>query len=118
MLPPQARSLACDTNTQLPGNTSRPQASETEARGEITLVESEDQVAKESTHTDVPSPTPASEDHPAATQSGWTRPTNVEVDPSRSVLGGEPGIELAGDEGGAESGLPVRHSRRLATKGK
>lgn len=58
---------------------------------------------------------PASKNCPAATQSRRTHSRNVEVDPLRSVLGGEPGIEPADDENGAESGLPVRHSRRLAS---
>lgn len=115
---PQAPSLAHDTNIQLPEDTGTPQECETDVGGEIALVGTEKQVAEILTHTDIPSQTLASKDHPAATQSETTHPRNAEVDPSRSVLGSEPGIEPADDENGMESGLPVSHSRRLATKGK
>jgi hypothetical protein len=115
---PQAPSFNHDTNIQLPEDTGTPQECETHVGGEIALVGTEEQVAETLTHPDIPSQTLASKDRLAATQSGRTHSRDVEVYPSRSVLGGEPVVEPAGDENGAESGLPVRRSRRLATKGK
>ena len=115
---PQGLFLAHDANIQSPEDISTPQECKTDVGGEITLVGTEEQVVEILTHTDLPSQTLASKDYSAASQSGRAHPRNAEADPSRSVLDGEPGIEAADDENGAESGLPARCSRRLATKRK
>ena len=60
----------------------------------------------------------ALKDHPSATQSGRVQSGNAEAGPSISVLDSEPGFELAEGENGTGSELPVRCSRRLATKEK
>jgi hypothetical protein len=53
---------------------------------------------------------PASNDHPVAIQSGRVRSGEAEAGPSRSVLGGEPGID---DKNGVESGFPVKRVEDL-----
>ena len=69
-------------------------------------------------HTATPSQTLALKDHSTATQSGRVQSGNAEAGPSTSVMGREPRFEPAEDENGAESELPVRRSRRLATREK
>ena len=66
-------------------------------------------------HTGALSQTLALKDHPAASQSGRVQSGNAEaVGPLTSVLGSEPGFELAEGENSMGSELPVRRSRRLA----
>jgi hypothetical protein len=74
------------------------------------LVGSEEWVAEVLAHTGVSSQAPASKDHPVATQSGRVRSGEAEAGPSRSVLGGESGID---DKNGVEGGLPVKRVEDL-----
>ena len=85
---------------------------------EIALVGTGELCMQVLAHTVAPSQTLALKDHPAATQSGRVQFGNAEAGPSTSVMGSEPRFEPAEDENDVESELPVRHSRRLATREK
>ena len=67
-------------------------------------------------HAVTPSQTLALKDHPTDSQGGEVQSGNAEAGPSTSVLGNELGFELAEGKNGTLGELPVRHSRRLATR--
>ena len=93
-----------------------PQGHKKGAGKEITPVGTEELLAQVFATTGAPSQTLALNNHPAASKNGRVQSGNAEAGPSTSVLDSEPGFELAEGENGTGSELPVRRSRRLATK--
>jgi len=93
-----------------------PQGHEKGAGKEITPVGTEELLVQVFATTGALSQTLALNDHPTASKTGRVQSGNAEAGPSTSVLDSEPGFELAEGENGTWSELPVRHSRRLATK--
>ena len=85
---------------------------------EIALVGTGELHTRVLAHTGTPSQTLALKDHPPATQGGGVQSGDAEAGPSTSVMGSEPRFEPTENENDAESELPVRHSRRLATREK
>ena len=97
---------------------SPPQEHENDVGEEITLVGTGELHMQVLAHTGAPSQTLASKDHPASTQSRRVQSQYAEAGPLTSVMGSELRFESVEDENDVESELPVRCSRRLATREK
>ena len=111
-----------DTSIQLPEDAtvagSPPQEHENNVGKEIALAGTGELHMQVLAHTGTPSQTLVLKDHPAATQGEGVQSGDAGAGPSTSVMGSELRFEPAEDENDGESELPVRCSRRLATREK